>query len=250
MQAMCWPCNTRTVLVGPECDPHLIGSSVPISRRVIWQARFAVALGDAIRPNGDPAVSRSALVPVRRQQSGRRGRFPHAPRIPLGTAWHDEPSPVSFSLIQVVCGRFGAGGRIRPSVAPWSKHHRRAGERLAIAARSWRLAGRGFMLRPHPSTTSARRHPCARRCLSRRGRDARLADFANGIKGERKRVSLPHQGAGHGFPRSYCAHTKCIRVLKTGNMVRAEGRSAKRNTPHSMWRPAASAAAGSAGRQA
>jgi hypothetical protein len=43
------------------CDPHLIASSVPISQRVIWEARFAVALGGAIRFNeGDPAVSLSA----------------------------------------------------------------------------------------------------------------------------------------------------------------------------------------------
>jgi hypothetical protein len=54
----------------------------------------------------------------------------------------------------------------------------------------------------------------------------RLADSANGIKGERKRVSLPH-----GFARSYCARTKCIRVLNTSDMVQAEAPNATRQTP-------------------
>jgi hypothetical protein len=69
---MCWSCNTRTVLVRPAIsrpaeprisDTDAIRASSARACRfhsAIWQARFAVALGGAIRLNkGDPAVSLS-----------------------------------------------------------------------------------------------------------------------------------------------------------------------------------------------
>jgi hypothetical protein len=146
-----------------------------------------------------------------------------------------------------VCGRFGAGGWIRPSVAPGGKTHRRAGERLAIAARSWRLAGRGFVRRPHPSTTAREKAPM---------RSTRPVDEV-GTRGWQ--ISPTELKAS---ARGYHCHTKVRHTVFQAAIAhapsafgssrpapKAEAPNATRHTP-CRDPPRPSAAAGNAGRQA